>query len=148
MADLNSVPSLLDGWSIIKSPWSYLGICFFIAIVLRVVNAFIKVLSTKYGEHGDELAKVPFLRLMGYALSGFHKGIADHWLGTTIGFAEISIYPILLITNNLPAIGGWLAIKTAGSWSLWQREPRAFNRFLICNIINLVIAYFLAARCV
>jgi len=99
------------------------------------------------GEHGEDLAKLSFFKRFGFAFWGFGRNrLADHWLGALIGFAEIVSYPVLIVTNNTSIIGGWLAIKTAGGWELWHTQPRAFNRFLITNLINLAIAYFLMVR--
>ena len=147
MVDPKSWPSLLSGWSVKTSPLSYLAICALITIMVRVVHCIIKAWSTGAGEHGEDLAKLPFGKRFGAALHGFKKNkLADHWLGPIIGFAEISSYPVLIFTNNLSIIGGWLVIKTAGQWNLWKEHPRAFNRFLITNLINLAIAYFLVIK--
>ncbi len=147
MVDPNSCPSLLSGWSVKTSPFSYFTICALIAIMVRVVHCIIKAWSTGGGEHGEDLAKWPFVKRFAGALCGFGKNkLADHWLGTIIGFAEISFYPVLIFTNNLSAIGAWFAIKTAGGWNLWKEHPRAFNRFLITNLINLAIAYFFTIK--
>ena len=143
----SSYPTLLDGWAVSISPWLYLITCASLSIVVRVVHCFIKALSTGTGEHGRELTNWSFRKRFCAAFSGFGDArIADHWLGTVIGFAEIAFYPVLIFSNNLPVIGGWLAIKTAGSWDLWHKQPRAFNRFLISNLVNLGIAYFVILR--
>ena len=68
----------------------------------------------------------------------------DYWFGTLIGLAELYIFPFLIFGNELTVIGAWILIKTAGNWEQWSKRPQHFNRFLIANIINLVIAFFLA----
>jgi hypothetical protein len=157
MPDPNTIPSLMSNWSV-KGPTPYLPywlICVLLAISVRVVHCFIKALSVGEYTDNDEknkklkaVAEWPFKKRFGHLLWGFDKenAIADNWLGAIIGFAEISFYPVLIFTNNLAAIGGWLVIKTAGQWKMWQDSPMDFNRFLVTNLINLAIAYFITAK--
>lgn len=147
MQNSNSCPSLLDGWSVKPQLWEYILICFLLSLAVRFVHCVIKAWSAGYGELGDDLTKFSFCRRLVIALCGFNKTrLADQWLATIIGFAEVSFYPILLSTNNLSVIGGWLAIKTAGGWNQWHEHPIAFNRFLVSNLINLGIAFFLTLK--
>jgi len=125
-------------------------------IMVRVVHCVIKAWSVgvreirESGETkvlGEGLAQLSFVKRFNAALHGFKKNtLPDLWLGAIIGFAEISFYPVLIFTNNLSAIGGWLVIKTAGQWKMWQDNPIDFNRFLVTNLINLVIAYFFTVK--
>jgi len=147
MSDPNTIPSLMSDWSVKGSTQSYLVMCALLAIIVRVVHCMIKALPTGRGEHGEAPAEWPFIKRFGFAFWGFDRNIlTDFWLGAIIGFAEISFYPVLIFTNNLSAIGGWLAIKTAGGWNLWHEQPIAFNRFLVTNLVNLAIAYFLTVQ--
>ncbi len=158
MLDPNTIPSLMSDWSIkmpssmsswlVKNPTlPYLVICALLVLVVRIAHCMFKTWSVGSGEHGEDIAKWSFKKRFGHAFWGFyHDKLADHWLGAIIGFAEISFYPVLMLTNNLSAIGGWLAIKTAGSWQLWRDNPIAFNRWLVTNLINLAIAYFLTVK--
>lgn len=147
MADTSSYAKLLGGWRVGIPLWWYLLVCAMLSIGVRGVHCFIKALSVGVDEHGPKLARRSFLARFWAAFCGFGRNpLADHWLGTVIGFAEIAFYPVLILTNNLPAIGGWMAIKTAGGWEGWKKQPRAFNRFLISNLNNLAIAYFLTLR--
>ena len=61
-------------------------------------------------------------------------------------FCELATYPVLLRLGYLPVIGGWLALKTAGSWGGWSISRTSFNRFLLNNILELAISYFWLAR--
>ncbi len=146
MPDPNTISSLVGGWSIKGSTLSYLVVCATLAIMVRIVHCIIKAwdVGAKDQEDNKHLADLSFGKRFKLAFYGFDKDkLADLWLGTIIGFAEISFYPVLIFTNNLSAIGGWLAIKTAGGWNVWHEQPRSFNRFLVANLVNLSIAYFL-----
>jgi hypothetical protein len=145
--------TLLNGWSLNISMWRYLAICVLATIVVRVVHSAIKALSVVIGKPAAGKAQkgisqfgnkqTSFVKCFLAILHGFKKGeFPDLWLGTIIGFAEIASYPVLIFTDNLSVIGGWLVIKTAGQWKMWQDSPIDFNRFLLANLINLAIAYF------
>lgn len=73
-------------------------------------------------------------------------GIDDYWLPFIIGVAELSAYPVLLSSNRLDVIGGWLLIKTAGQWRIWERSRTAFNRFLVGNLCAFAISYLWLTR--
>jgi len=150
MADPNSVPSLLSGWSVKMSFWEYLFMCLLIALGVRVIHCLIKAWGAVHGEFNKKDKKIAgysFGRCFILALHGCHEEfLSDLWLGTIIGFAEIMFYPLLIFTKDLSAIGGWLAIKTAGGWNVWHEQPITFNRFLIANLINLIIAYIIAKQ--
>jgi len=145
MPDPTTIPTLMNNWSIDCLPL-YLGVCALLALGVRIVHCIIKAWSAKLEDSYKEIANLHFIKRFEYLFGGFGKESADHWLGAIIGFAEISFYPVLLFTDNFSAIGGWLAIKTAGSWKMWSDEPRSFNRFLLSNLFNLAIAYFITIR--
>jgi hypothetical protein len=151
MPDTLSHAQLVGGWTVSISPWLYLAICIFLALLVRLVHSSIKASSIAVGkaseEHHKDLLNQSFLKRFWASFQGSKKSsVTDLWLGGVIGFAEIAAYPVLIFTNNLSAIGGWLAIKTAGNWDAWHREPRNFTRFLVANLINLGIAYFITMR--
>ena len=80
----------------------------------------------------------------------FLRGVAlgknsDLFLPATLGFIELVVYPVLLTLGQFLIIGAWLGIKTAGGFAGWKTSPTAFNRFLLLNLLNLIIAYFLLA---
>jgi len=138
---------LLTGWKLNISLGSYLIKCALITIAIRIFQCLIKAFQSGLGEHGKEIQTWPYFKRFILAFYGFkHKCLADHWLGALIGFSEISFYPVLIVTDNLGAIGAWLIIKTAGGFKLWENNQRAFNRFLVLNLINLGIAYFVTAK--
>jgi len=146
---------LVDGWKFNGHPLFYLGTAFVLAVLVRICHSGIKTFSSRAGEHderniklkGDVNAKISDWPRRKIFLTAFHgfagTALDDHWLGTIIGLAEILFFPVLIITGNFAFIGGWLAIKTAGGWEAWRKQPRAFNRFLISSLMNITIAYFI-----
>jgi len=74
------------------------------------------------------------------------KEHSDLGLPTLIGFAEIASFPVLIVLGQYNLIGGWIVIKTAGQWSGWTKSRTSFNRFLLANILNLSVSYFLLSH--
>ena len=151
MVDTSSYARLVDGWTLTISPWLYLSYCILLALVVRIIHSYFKAISITVGkdseENHKELRKKSFKERFLASFQGCRKSsVTDLWLGGVIGFSEITAYPVLIFTNNLSAIGGWLAIKTAGNWEAWHKEPRNFTRFLVSNLINLAIAYFITLK--
>ena len=64
-------------------------------------------------------------------------------LPTMIGLIELAAYPILMVIGQMVVIGAWLGIKTAGGWMGWQTSRTAFNRFLLFNLVNILVAFAL-----
>ena len=71
-----------------------------------------------------------------------HKEHSDQWIPAGIGLIELAAYPVLLVLGQIVIIGGWIGIKTAGGWMGWHASRTSFNRFLLFNLLNLVVAYF------
>lgn len=137
----------LFDWTLTIPVLAYLLICAGLSFLVRIVHCFFKAIAIpKFCK--EKYQKEPFLydrkKRFLYALHGC-KGdseLEDYWLGYIIGFAEVAFYPILIYTCNLSVIGAWLAIKTAGNFTVWRENQIAFNRFLVSNLLNLGIAYF------
>lgn len=66
------------------------------------------------------------------------------WIPTAIGFFELAVYPILLTLGNYGIIGAWIGIKTAGGWTGYSQSRTSFNRFLLFNVITLLVAFWLS----
>jgi hypothetical protein len=142
-------PTLLSGWRISGPAWQYLLYCVLVTLIVRAILCFFKALAIGSGEHLDGSERTSenetmFLRRFWMAFSGFsgHKNVRDYWLPAIIGFCEAASYPVLIILNQNVIIGGWLAIKTAGQWKVWQSSRTAFNRFLVGNLLVLAFSYF------
>jgi hypothetical protein len=85
-----------------------------------------------------------FWRAFWECFKGFsqYKAHADLWLNALIGFCELAAYPVLLKTDSYPIIGGWLVIRTAGSWGGWSVSRTSYNRYLLNIILELALAFF------
>jgi hypothetical protein len=147
MKTLNASNALIDGWRLNTNIWHYMIVCIIIAIVIRVLHCAIKAKALEGDKIYKALASRPYCKRFWFFFHGFKKhDLADHWLGAIISFSEISAYPVLIFTDNLVAIGAWLAIKTAVGFHSWQNNQLQFNRFLVSNIFNLAAAYFITLR--
>jgi hypothetical protein len=61
-----------------------------------------------------------------------------------MGFLELAIYPVLINIGYYAVVGGWVGIKTAGSWMGYSQSRTSFNRFLLFNIITVLAACVLS----
>jgi uncharacterized membrane protein len=77
------------------------------------------------------------------AFSGFSRDgqARDLWLNSAIGIAELTAYPVLMVTDHLGVIGAWLTLKTVAQWKVWAESRIVFNRFLIGNILVVFVAF-------
>lgn len=73
--------------------------------------------------------------------------IKDYWLPAIIGIFELSLFPILMTQGLWIFIGTWIGIKTASSWSGWNKTRTAYNRFLLGNILSLVFSILIVWIC-
>ncbi len=147
--EIKNAPTLLDGWALTMHGGLFLLLCLGCVLITRIVQCAIKAFLMKQndGEHGDKHVGKSWCKRWWVAFKGFEdEKVADFWLGAVIGFAELASYPVLIVTAHLPVIGAWLVIKTAAGWRTWSEKPTAFNRFLILNLVNLGLAYFLLVR--
>ncbi len=74
-------------------------------------------------------------------------GLKEHddlWIPFYIGLGELLAFPILMRLKFYALIGGWIAIKSAGSWGGWRTSRTSFTRFLLATILILLISYGLA----
>lgn len=125
----------------------YLILCLGITVLSRVLQSTLKAHAFKYeGKSGDSKpteaeARERYWRIYWqYFLSFKFKKHSDLLLPTVIGFIELVSYPILFVIGQYVFIGAWLGIKTAGSWKGWQTSPTGYNRFLLFNLLNLLVA--------
>jgi hypothetical protein len=145
-----SCNQLIGRWHI--NQWEcYLLVCFVGAIALRPLQGLFKAWALKYDDvpceqkNSHQGNDKGYWRIYLKHVKGFALGkSSDLWLPTIIGFIELAVYPILLALGQIVIVGAWMGIKTAGAWSGWKTSTTAFNRFLLFNILNLLIAYFLA----
>jgi hypothetical protein len=152
----------LPDWYLSIPLLCYLSLCVVGSISLRAVFFTFRAWAVRRGDFPDSASNSqkegagspepgegwPFWQAFWECFKGFseYKAHADLWLNGLIGFAELAAYPVLMKTGYLTAIGGWLLLKTAGSWSGWKVSRTSFNRFLLNNICELGIAYLLLTR--
>ncbi len=139
---------LIGRWQLTTSWCSYLLICLLIQVSLRAFQSLFKASALKYDDvrEGHKLAEAEkskgYGRVWWYSFTSFRfRKNSDLLLPTLIGFVELTAYPILMVIGQYLFIGAWLGIKTAGAWKGWRTSQTAYNRFLLFNLLNLVVAY-------
>ena len=151
-ADLLRLPCnpLLSGWRLSISWWSYLiDYCLPIAITLRIAHSWLRALAVRRCDFpGADRTNTIRSRWIAFVLClvGFNrfKEHSDLWIPTAIGLFELAIYPVLLSLGSYVIIGGWIGIKTAGGWTGYSHSRTSFNRFLLFNILTLLVAFWLS----
>jgi hypothetical protein len=128
--------NLLQGWQV--SCWSSYFLfavlaSLFVRTVLSVIIGFEPGRSSYYCERWKD------------AFFG-REGGGNHWSSTALGVLEALSYPVLMVTDNWSFIGAWLGFKTVAQWSVWQNKREAFNRFLIGNLLLLIISLLLLSK--
>jgi hypothetical protein len=114
-------------------------------MVLRAAHSFVRALAIVNGDYpGANIKNIPQDRWTGFKLCfggvNKYKEHSDLWLPTAIGLFELAIYPILICLGYYGVLGGWIGIKTAGSWMGYTKSRTSFNRFLLFNILTILIA--------
>jgi hypothetical protein len=127
--------------------WRYLLYCFLASLMLRFIVCLFKARGIQGREHltkdGDKNEYREFWKAYLIAFRGVGGGrIEDLWLPYLLGVCELAAYPVLFAFDRFEIVGGWLVLKVAGSWRVWEDLRTPFNRFLFLNVLNLAIAYF------
>lgn len=130
------------------------NLCFWIVagiftLLIRLILTIFKALAINNGEVDEP-------NLESWKNAGFKKvflcsffsnakdiRIDDYWLPVIIGLSELIIFPLFMAKGWFPAMGAWIAIKTASSWGGWQKTRTAYNRFLLGNILSLSASFIL-----
>ncbi|MBU0561302.1 MAG: hypothetical protein KKD86_20045, partial [Bacteroidetes bacterium] len=66
---------------------------------------------------------------------------ADYWYPYIIGVFELLIYPFIISSGLWIGVALWLTLKTLPQWGEWKNNRAIFNRFLIGNVIVLILAF-------
>jgi hypothetical protein len=140
--------SIFDGWRL-TIPWPcYLLYCLLCVLIFRVAHSLLRARAVQKGDfpHDKERqqAVIKEYRIaFSHCFWGYNnfKEHSDQWIPAGIGVIELAAYPVLLVLGQVLIIGGWIGIKTAGSWMGWQASRTSFNRFLLFNLLNLVVSY-------
>lgn len=138
---------LLDDFNIYILP-GYIGAAFFISIVFRMFMSLLQSLELKYSGPKDliEQKNLIFIDVYISFLYGQNpnNNRNDLFYNFLLGFFELLIYPILIKSSNIEIIGAWLGFKALAQWGRWNKERLIYNRFLIANLLIVVISYFLS----
>ena len=142
-------PQFHAKWSI-TSPVLYVISIVVAALLTRLVLSIFKAFAMQDGEHlppgypaeKDQYKDYRYCQLFKVTFCGMRgePNASDYWLGALIGIAELVAFPVLFQLGQLAVIGSWLALKTAGQWRVWANSRSAFNRFLLGNIINVLVS--------
>ena len=139
-------------WKLTISPFWYLLFCALGTLLFQVVLSILGASAFNRGDFLDSekepgkgwtYRQVSFERIMGLGKSNAH---VDFFVDVLIGFTDLAAYPILLRVGELPIIGAWLALRTAGNLIGGTISRTSFNRFLLTNILELALAYFWLSR--
>jgi hypothetical protein len=141
---------IFDGWRLTISWPLYLLYCFLCVLAFRVVHGLLRARAVQKGDFPHEKDREHVVVIKNYwrafwsCLGGYgeHKEHSDLWIPAGIGLIELAAYPVLLVLGQIFIIGGWIGIKTAGGWLGWQASRTSFNRFLLFNLLSLLISCF------
>lgn len=75
-----------------------------------------------------------------------HILTGDFWFPMFIGLIELSIFPVLMVTQNWTFIGAWLAFKVLPHWKAWTEDRTTFNRFLLAQGLQLIYAAMILTK--
>lgn len=130
----------------------YIATAFLSAVVVRVILTILwtfekqrsqQVLLPEY--YANRSAMGIFCRRFWVQQPQFGEE-SDFGIPFVLGFLELLVAPVLISTGGWVPIGGWLTLKTVAQWEVWKSNRHTFNRFLIGNLLLLIVAYF-TARC-
>ena len=121
----------------------YLVLVIIFTIAIRIFLSFFKVLAIRNGEVDQKGFKswkrkgFKHIFWNSFLSNSGDIRIDDYWLPAIIGFFEMLLFPYLMFKGLWAAIIAWIVIKTASSWSGWQKTRTAYNRFLVGIIFSL-----------
>jgi hypothetical protein len=147
---MTSVPCnpIFDGWRLTISWWHCILYCVLSVIVLRILHSLLRARAVQKGDFPHERARKQtvidsYWKAFWCCFRGYNdfKEHSDLWIPAGIGVIELAAYPVLLVLGQILMIGGWVGIKTAGAWMGWQASRTSFNRFLLFNLLNLLLSY-------
>ncbi|MCG8561113.1 MAG: hypothetical protein MI824_15050 [Hyphomicrobiales bacterium] len=131
--------------------WDIDGLAGYLALVLvfsLAIRAFLTMLRAIEQAHQADGGLAVFVAFWRTSFVGFHPDDpdnrhSDYWQPFIIGSLELSAYPVLMATGAWTAVGAWIGLKTISQWNVWSSHREAFNRFLIGNALNLLVAALL-----
>jgi len=73
----------------------------------------------------------------------------DYRVPLFVGTLELLIYPVLISSGHLDAIGWWLGVKTAASWRWRDQQERGrqlYTNFLFGNALVIAASLLIAIK--
>ena len=136
-------------------PWCYVSLAFLGALAVRVVLAPLyawEMLVREWRPCGRQRVSF-FWEKFSESFNGTRKAIenvegGDYWAPYFLGVIELLAYPVLIATSQWSIIGAWFTLKTVAQYKQWSDRRSTFNRFLIGNALVVILAYWIARRCV
>jgi hypothetical protein len=133
--------ALVQGWSI-GCLTCYIGVVigagFFTRLFLAMLRAFEQVHQAVSANGYWSFVRANF---WGTHPNDREKVHSDYWHPFILGLMELGMYPVFMASGSWTAIGAWITLKTLGQWTTWSTYRPAFNRFLIGNALNIIIAF-------
>ena len=116
------------------------------ALIIRAFLSVFKAAAIRQGEAGEESKKLSFWKAWCQSFSSWSGNSKkdDYWLPFFVGWIELYFYPILMVNASWQVIGFWIGVKTASQWRTWGRSRTPYNRFLLGNLLGLVVSLFLS----
>ncbi len=132
---------LVNSWTINNIP-AFLFLVLILSLFIRVISCLLRAIENKSSTNSSFRAEFveSFLGI------GPDSKKVDYWHAFLLGCLEFSCYPILMATNAWTVIGAWLGFKTLAQWKHWTDYRPAFNRFLICNALVLILSLLIMVR--
>ncbi len=132
---------LLNAWTISNLP-VFILLVPTLSLVIRCVSCMLRAMEPSESEPPSFGAR--FVE----SFRGFPaiETRGDYWHAFLLGCIEFASYPILMATGAWSVIGAWLGFKTLAVWKHWSESRPAFNRFLICNALILILSLLVMVR--
>lgn len=132
---------LLNAWSINNLP-AFLILVPVLSLFIRVVSCVLRAMEIDTSS--DKAFHIRF-RESFLGISPDPKKV-DYWHAFLLGCVEFACYPVLMATGAWNVIGAWLGFKTLAQWKHWTEYRPAFNRFLFCNALVLILSLLVMVR--
>jgi hypothetical protein len=146
---MDTAIQIKEAFSLVPNFWFWIVVGLF-TVLIRIILTLFKALAINNGEvdepdlkDGIKWKNAGLKKIFLYSFFSNAKDIKidDYWLPAIIGYSELAIFPLFMAKGWFPAIGAWIAIKTASSWGGWQKTRTAYNRFLLGNILSLSASF-------
>lgn len=123
----------------------FLLFAFLLSLLVRVISVLLRATELASASKDNKFFELLWKSFLGF---GDDPTKYDYWHPFILGWLEFTIYPVLMVTGTWTVIGAWLGFKTLAQWKHWSEHRPAFNRFLICNVLVVVLSLLLMAKLV